>query len=149
MKNQRNKCVKLLRESKTSYYGNLNLKLLTDNRNFWRTVKPLFSDKIQTSTAINLLENDELVNSNKVVANIINDYFVKITDSLSIPIVSENMTPTNQIIDPLDNALTKCKYHPFVKLINKRVQVEQRFEFKHISLQEVVVQLHQLHPKKS
>ena len=54
-KKQRNTCVKLLREAKTSYYGNLNLKLSTDNRKFWRTVKPLFSDKIQTSTAITLL----------------------------------------------------------------------------------------------
>ena len=125
------------------------MKLLTDNRKFWRTVKPLFSDKIQTSTAITLLENDELVNENKVVANIFNHYFVRITDSLNIPIVSENLRPTTQIIDPLDVALTKCKFHPSVKLINERVQVKQRVKFQHISLQEVVVQLHKLNPKKS
>ena len=83
-KKQRNKCVKLLREAKNSYYGNLNLKLLTDNRKVWRTVKPLFSDKIQASIAITLLENDELVSDNKVVANIFNNYFVRITDSLNI-----------------------------------------------------------------
>ena len=110
-KKQRNKCVKLLREAKPSYYGNLNLKLLTDNRAFWRTVKPLFSDKIQTCTAITLLENDDLINDNRVVANIFNDYFVRITDSLNIPVVSENLTPTNQIIDPLDIALKKYKFH--------------------------------------
>ena len=45
-KKQCNKCVKLLRKAKNNYYGNLNLKLLTDNGKFWRTVKPLFSDKI-------------------------------------------------------------------------------------------------------
>ena len=60
-KKQGNRCLMLLSEAKNSYYGNLNLKLLTDNRNFWRTVKPLFSDKIETSTAITLPENDELV----------------------------------------------------------------------------------------
>ena len=109
-KKQRNKCVKLLCEAKTSYYGNLNLKLLTDNRKFWSTVKPLFSDKIQTSTAITLLENDDLINDNRVVANTFNDYFVRITDSLNIPVVSENLTPNNQIIDPLDIALTKYKF---------------------------------------
>ena len=125
------------------------MKLLSDNRKFWRTVKPLFSDKIQTSTAITLLENDELAIENKVVANIFNHYFVRITDSFNITIVSENLTPTTQIIDPLDVALTKCKFHPFVKLINERVQVKQRVKFQHISLQEVVVQLHKLNPKKS
>ena len=147
-KKQRNKCVKLLREAKNSYYGNLNLKLLTDNRKFWRTVKPMFSDKIQASTAITLLENDELVSDNKVVANIFNNYFVRITDSLNIPTVSENLTPTNEISDPLDIALTKYKFHPSVQCIKERVQVKQIFEFKHVSLQEVVVQLHKLNPKK-
>ena len=121
------------------------MKLLTDNRKCWRTVKPLFSDKIQTSTAITLLENNELVNDNSVVANIFNDYFASITDSLDIPTVSENITATNEIKDPLDIALTNLS----VKLIKERVQVEHRFEFEHVSLQEVVVQLHKLDPKKS
>ena len=148
-KKQSNKCVKLLRKAKNVYYGNLNLKLLTDNRKFWRTVKPLFSDEIQTSAAIILLENNELVNDNRVVANIFNDYFVSITDILDIPTVSENLTPTNEISDPLDIALTKYKFHPSVKLIKDRVQVEHRFEFEHVSLQEVVVQLQKLNPKMS
>ena len=108
----------------------------------------MLSNEIQSSTAITLLENDELVND-KVVANIINDYFVIITDSFDIPIVSENMTPTNEIIDPVDIALTKYKFNPSVKLIKEIVQVEQRFEFKQISLQEVVVQLLKFNPKKS
>ena len=89
-----------------------------------------------------------IVNDNKVVANIFNNYFVKITDSLNIPTVSENLVPTNEIIDPLDIALTKYKLHPSVKRIKKMVQVEQSFELKHVSLQEVVVQLHRLNPKK-
>ena len=88
-KKQRNKCVKLLRKAKNDYYGNLNLKLLTDNRKCWRTVKPLFSDKIQTSTAITLLENNELVNDNSVVANIFNDYFVSITNSQTISTIKK------------------------------------------------------------
>ena len=125
------------------------MKLLTANRKFCRTVKPLFSDKIQTSAAITLLENNELVNENRVVANIFNDYFVSITDILDIPTVNENLTPTNEISDPLDIALTKYKFHPSGKLIKERVQVEHRFEFEHVSLQEVVVQLHKLVPKKS
>ena len=125
------------------------MKLLTDNRKFWRIVEPLFSDKIQTSTAITLLENNKLVNDNRAVANIFNDYFVIITDSLDIPTVSENLTPTNEISGPLDIALTKYKSHPSVKLIKERVQLEHRFEFERVSLQEEVVQLHKLNPKKS
>ena len=57
-----------------------------------------------------------------------------ITDSFDIPIIRENLTPINQIIDPLDMALTKYKFHPSATLINERVQDKQRFGFKHISL---------------
>ena len=143
-KKQRNKCVKLLPKAKNDCYGNLNLKLLTDNIKFWRTVKPLFSDRIQTYTAITLLENNELVNDNRIAANIFNDYFVSITESLDIPTVSKNLTPINEISDPLDIASTKYKSHPSVKLIIKRVQVEHIFKFEQVSLQEVVVKLQKL-----
>ena len=43
---------KLLRISFTknkNYYANLNEKNLSDNKQFWRTVKPLLSDKIKSS----------------------------------------------------------------------------------------------------
>ena len=40
---QRDLCVSILRKNKTGYYGNLNNKIVTDNRKFWKTVSPLFS----------------------------------------------------------------------------------------------------------
>ena len=42
---QRNKCVALLRKTKKTYYENLDEKNVTDNNNFWKTVKPYLSDK--------------------------------------------------------------------------------------------------------
>ena len=51
--------------------------------------------------------------------------------------IIENLTPTNEIIEPLDIALTKYKFYPSVTLIKERLQVEQRFEFKHISVRRV------------
>ena len=41
---QRNKCVSLLRKTKINYYGNLNVKDIT-NKKFWKTVKPFLCDK--------------------------------------------------------------------------------------------------------
>ena len=51
-KKQRNKCVKLLRNAKFDYYRNIDLGNLTDNHKFWKTVKPLFSDKVQVNSTI-------------------------------------------------------------------------------------------------
>ena len=41
-KKQRNKYVKMLRNAKIQYYKSLDLKDLTDNRKFWKIIKPLF-----------------------------------------------------------------------------------------------------------
>ena len=37
---QRNYCVFLLQKSKTGYHENLNIKNVTDNKLFWKSVKP-------------------------------------------------------------------------------------------------------------
>ena len=42
---QRNLCVSILRNNKSGYFGNLNNKIVTDNRKFWKTISPLFSKK--------------------------------------------------------------------------------------------------------
>ena len=40
--NQRNFCVNLVRKTKKDYFQNLNIR---DNRKFWKTVKPYFTNK--------------------------------------------------------------------------------------------------------
>ena len=49
---QRNYTVNLLRKEKKIYYNNLDLNNITDNKQFWRNVKPLLSDK--TAKAVKL-----------------------------------------------------------------------------------------------
>ena len=44
-KKQRNYCCSLIRQAKRSFYDNLDLNLITDNRKFWKQVKTFFSDK--------------------------------------------------------------------------------------------------------
>ena len=43
---QRNLCVTLLRKSKREFYGNLNEKILCDNKKFWGVVKSVLSNKV-------------------------------------------------------------------------------------------------------
>ena len=44
-KKQRNYCVSLLRKSKVNYYANLDEKKVSDNKPFWKVIKPSLSDK--------------------------------------------------------------------------------------------------------
>ena len=94
---QHNKCVKILRQAKVDYCGNLDLEDISDNRKFRKTVKPLFSDKIQTPGNTTLLEGDALVSGDRRVAEILNNYFINITASLEISEEEQNFTKqTNQ-----------------------------------------------------
>ena len=121
-KKQRNKCVKMLRQAKFDYYKTLDIKCLTDNRKFWKTVKPLFSDKIQASSKITLVENEVLVTDDKEVAEIFNEYFVNITDSLGIIQPKDALTPTDGLQDPVEIAIKKYSSHPSIKMISEKIK---------------------------
>ena len=53
---QRNICVNLLRKSKRSYFENLNVKLVRDNKKFWKNVASLLSNKSDLNRESHLLK---------------------------------------------------------------------------------------------
>ena len=57
---------------------------MTDNKKFWKTVKPLFSDKVKAKTVIKLVENDAMIDDDPKIAQIFNEYFVNIVKKLGI-----------------------------------------------------------------
>ena len=71
----RNLCLNLSQKTRKSFYKSLDEKQVSDNKVFWKNVKPFFSDKGVNSSNITLVEKDSiLVNENKI-PNIINNYF--------------------------------------------------------------------------
>ena len=66
---QRNYCVGLVKREKKSYFNNLDLKILNDNRKFWKKIKPLFSDKQKNLHGdIILIENETTISKENEVA---------------------------------------------------------------------------------
>ena len=55
---QRNYCVSLLRKSKSDYFGNLNEKNISDNKTFWKNIKPFLSDKVTSTQKITLIDKE-------------------------------------------------------------------------------------------
>ena len=53
---QRNLCVGLIRWENQNFFTNISTRDITDNKTFWKTVKPLFTDKVQTKSKIKLIE---------------------------------------------------------------------------------------------
>ena len=83
-KKQRNFWVYLLRKTKTEYFQKLNVKDLSDNRNIWKTITPFFSNKGLNSNKVMLEENNRLTTEEIELANVMNTFFVNITESLDL-----------------------------------------------------------------
>ena len=62
---QRNLCVTMLRKAKKYYFNNLNVRNITDNIQFWKTVKPFFSIKVGANERITLIEEEKVVSKMK------------------------------------------------------------------------------------
>ena len=96
-KKQRNYCVSLLRKTKKAYFEKLNLKEIGDNKTFWKTVRPYFSDKDNkfSNFKIKIVVTDE-----KGVADLMNKYFINIIKTLN------SKAPINNTTDDIQS-LTK------------------------------------------
>ena len=57
-KRQKNLYVIFLRKSKKVFYNNINVKRITDKRNFWQTIKPSVTDKTFKDERITLVYGD-------------------------------------------------------------------------------------------
>ena len=67
-------CVTLLRKSKRKYYQNLSAENLCDNKNFWKVVKPLLSNKIMSSEKITPAEGTKILKTDNGTAKVLNNF---------------------------------------------------------------------------
>ena len=67
---QLNYCVSLIRKEKKAYYSNLKIGDVTDNKTFWRKVKPLFSEKVNLQTKILLVEKGNNLNDPEISSEV-------------------------------------------------------------------------------
>ena len=51
---QRNLCVTMIRKTKKYYFNDPNVRNITDNKQFWKTVKPFFSSKVVKNGGLTL-----------------------------------------------------------------------------------------------
>ena len=78
-KKQRNYCTSLFRKEKKKIYNNIDISLITDNKKFWQTVKPFFSEKHFGKKKVILVEDENIISNNKEVAEIMNAFFSNIS----------------------------------------------------------------------
>ena len=123
---QRNYCVSLLRKTKTQYYSNLDEKNVTDNKAFWKTVKPFLSDKITSKEKITLIEENEIVSNDENTAQVLNTFFSNIVSSLNIPEYDTSDPISDNISDPIIKLIVKYRKHPSILTIGEVCKERKR-----------------------
>ena len=73
---QPNYCVSLLRRTKRKHWSSLDLKSITGNKNFWRTVTPFLSDKTLFNAKTTLIEDGKIITSDNEIVDVLNTYIV-------------------------------------------------------------------------
>ena len=147
-KRQRNFCVNLLKKEKRNYYNNLDLKVFEDNKKFWKSVKPLFSDKQNIlERNIVIMEDKNIFSDNAEVAEKLNNFFIDAVQSLKIePFASENEISA---CGDIEEIIKQYERHPSILKIKENVKLESNFIFMDIDPQEVNKRITDLEIKKA
>ena len=146
------KAMMLRTKAKRSYFENLDIKNLSDNRKFWGTVKPLFSNKVRSNDYITLNENDLLIRNEYKIANIFNTFFVNIVPNLGMEIDQQYLSNVSNISDPVEKAIKKYQKHPSISIINKMVssvENEASFSFTCVTVDDISKEIKRLDIKKA
>ena len=91
-KTQMKFCTKLVSKTKKDYFSKVNPKFVSNNENFWRNIRPYFSDKGNFSNKIMISEKDYIVSDDRRLSEIFNTHFINITKALDLKssIISAN-----------------------------------------------------------
>ena len=117
---QRNYCVNLKRRVKRDYCNSLSINNIIDNKKFWKSIKPCFSDNINSNEVITLVDKSEVITNNSKVASVLNNFFSNIVDLLEIPENFEIINTTNDIEDNVEKVIIKYNKHPSILQINEK-----------------------------
>ena len=109
---QRNFCKNLLRTVKKEHFSNLNTKKVTDNRNFWRNVVSIFSNKNSKCDKIILNEEGKTILEEKELCRTFTTYFLNIVSDLRIPKFQEDASDIRSNHDPVVAAINTFQNHP-------------------------------------
>ena len=150
-KKQRNLCTNLLKKVKASYYSNLKPANICDNKKFWNTIKPLFSEKCVSRDDITLVENKKIISDDKQIADIFNNFFSNAVKSLNIDYFEHFSWDCvfSQNEDPVIKAIEKYNKHPSIIKIKENYPQDTTFSFEPTNFESVLKEILKLDESKS
>ena len=150
-KKERNYVEQLNKKAKLDYFNNFDSS--QGSKPFWVKCKPYFSNKhSKEDTDIILNEKSDIIFKNKEIANTFNEYFGSIAESLDLHIWTEgyfNVPPSYTGDNGINNILIKFVYHPSIKTIKQNFNINSKFSYQPVSVNDVKQVIKDLKSSKS
>ena len=104
------------------------LSLFERKKSFWKTSKPLFSEKSSNcSQKIILVENEVIIDDETEISNLLNTYFVNIIDTLPIDRTVSSLEAPNASNDIVADVIKKYENHPCITKIKQHMTGNEVF----------------------
>ena len=118
----------------------MNIKQVSDNKLFWKSIKPFFSDKASNSSKITLVEENN-ISDEEETANIMNNYFINVTKTLNL----------KKQLGVGCSGINEFENHISIKIIHDKYPeiLPESFKFQLVSNNEVKKEIENLDNKKS
>ena len=125
------------------------MRNITDNKKFWRSVKPFFGDKGGAKENIVLVEGERIINDDAEIAQTFNDFFDNAVKSLGLSDSEVLLTKVEYAQGKVLDAIKELEVHQCILKIKERVTIDREFSFKPMSLETVNKSLRALNTKKA
>ena len=117
---QRNYCLTLVRKAKKYCYNSLDHENVTYNKTFWKSIKPLFSQKSSTHNKITLVKQDLILDKIDNVAEVLNNFLTNAVSNLNIPRYHDKSVNIDHIQDPIARSTGQYKNHSSIAAIKSK-----------------------------
>lgn len=142
-KKQRNFVAKLNTEQKKRYFEST---ISSPGKSLWDVCKP-YLGKTKSEEVIQILHEGSVFSDEKKVANLFNDYFCNIYNSLNIQYWEPDIAHYMQINDPVDKCIAKFDFHPSILKIRSNFK-PNIFQFRKVTVTDVWNYVMKLDSKK-
>ena len=116
-----------------------------DNKTFWKTIKPFFTNKGVNHDNTTLVENEETVSDNKEISETLNNFFSEVVRNLNLPQYHDPTINVDDIADPVARTVEKYKNQPSIRLIKENYRnTNNTFHFENVSVKEIEKELKNL-----
>ena len=115
----------LLKTVKKNLNNNLVVKKITDNKLFWKTLKPNVTDKTLKDERITLVEDGKIISEESKFAKLFSNYFGSTAEGLDL----ERPEISQKYNNPVENAIRTFENHPSIVQIKSNTSPTQKFSF--------------------